>query len=57
LPDIGPLRDAHAGLLDAGVRCTLDRRKRLLPWNQVPGAARVAISSAVRDAGLAFESP
>ena len=54
LPDAGALREAHAALLDAGLRCTLDRRKRLLPWAEVPEAARSAISAAARAAGLAF---
>jgi glutamate-ammonia-ligase adenylyltransferase len=50
------LGEAHAALLDAGLRCTLDRRKRLLPWIQVPEAARAAISAAVREAGLVFKA-
>jgi len=54
LLDAGALREAHAALLDAGLRCTLDRRKRLLPWAEVPEAARSAISAAARAAGLAF---
>jgi len=54
LADADALGKAHAALLDAGLRCTLDRRKRLLPWTQVPESARSAISAAVRDAGLAF---
>ena len=55
LPDADALHQAHAALLDAGLRCTLDRRKRLLPWNQAPEAARAAITAAVRAAGLRFE--
>jgi glutamate-ammonia-ligase adenylyltransferase len=55
LADAEGLGEAHAALLDAGLRCTLDRRKRLLPWTQVPASARAAISAAVRAAGLAFD--
>ena len=55
-PDVEALHEAHAALLDAGLRCTLDRRKRLLPWAQVPEAARAAIATAVRRAGLAFDA-
>jgi glutamate-ammonia-ligase adenylyltransferase len=54
LPNVDALHEAHATLLDAGLRCTLDRRKRWLPWAEVPEAARTAIAAAVRDAGLAF---
>ena len=55
LPEAEALREAHAVLLDAGLRCTLDRRKRLLPRNQVPETTRDAISSVVRAAGLRFD--
>jgi glutamate-ammonia-ligase adenylyltransferase len=55
LVDAGSLREAHAELLDAGLRCTLDRRRRLLPWADVPETARAAISMAVCAAGLAFD--
>lgn len=55
LSNVELLRDVHATLLDAGLRCTLDRRKRLLPWAEVPEAARSAISAAVREAGLRFD--
>jgi glutamate-ammonia-ligase adenylyltransferase len=54
LSNADALHEAHAVLLDAGLRCTLDRRKRLLPWAEVPEAARAAISAAVREAGLDF---
>jgi glutamate-ammonia-ligase adenylyltransferase len=55
-PDVEALSAAHAALLDAGLRCTLDRRKRLLPWAQAPEAARAAIATAVRRTGLAFDA-
>ena len=55
LPNVDALHAAHATLLDAGLRCTLDRRKRWLPWAEVPEAARSAISQAVREAGLRFD--
>jgi glutamate-ammonia-ligase adenylyltransferase len=54
LSNVDALQEAHAALLDAGLRCTLDRRKRLLPWTEMPETARTAISAAVRDAGLDF---
>jgi glutamate-ammonia-ligase adenylyltransferase len=56
LSNADALHEAHAALLDAGLRCTLDRRKRLLPWTEVPEAARSAISAAVRGAGLVFDA-
>lgn len=37
------LREAHALLLDAGLRCTLDRRPRLLPEDDAIASARAAI--------------
>ena len=40
------LRDAHAVLLDAGLRCTLDRRPRLLPEDAAIKQARAAIHAA-----------
>ncbi|MFT3897852.1 MAG: bifunctional [glutamate--ammonia ligase]-adenylyl-L-tyrosine phosphorylase/[glutamate--ammonia-ligase] adenylyltransferase [Thermomonas sp.] len=55
LSNIDALHAAHAALLDAGLRCTLDRRKRLLPWTEAPESARTAISAAVREAGLGFD--
>ncbi len=48
-----PLREAHAVLLDAGLRCTLDRRARLVPEDEAIAGARAAIRSAWRTAGLA----
>ena len=47
------LRNAHAVLLDAGLRCTLDRRARLVPEDAAIAAARAAIVDAWRTAGLA----
>jgi glutamate-ammonia-ligase adenylyltransferase len=46
------LREAHAVLLDAGLRCTLDRRPRLLPETPAIGAARTAIREARAAVGL-----
>ena len=40
------LRGAHAVLLDAGLRCTLDRRPRLVAETPGISAARTAIRSA-----------
>jgi glutamate-ammonia-ligase adenylyltransferase len=48
------LRDAHAVLVDAGLRCTLDRRSRLAEETDEIAVARRAISDAVRMRGLAF---
>ena len=45
---------AHAGLLDAGMRCTLDRRPRRVPPDARIEAARAAIRDAVRAQGLRF---
>ena len=56
LSNVDALHEAHAALLDAGLRCTLDGRKRLLPRQQVPEAACAAISAAVRGAGLRFDA-
>jgi glutamate-ammonia-ligase adenylyltransferase len=51
------LRDAHALLLDAGLRCTLDRRPRIVAPNADIIAACDAIADACRDNGLAFAGP
>ena len=51
------LRTAHAELVDAGLRCTLDRRPRLANETSEIAAAREAISAAVRAQGLAFGMP
>lgn len=42
------LRSAHAVLLDAGLRCTLDRRPRLVAETPAIAAARAVIRSAFR---------
>jgi glutamate-ammonia-ligase adenylyltransferase len=49
------LRDAHALLLDAGLRCTLDRRPRIVASNADIVAACTTIAAACRDNGLAFD--
>ena len=55
LSKVDALHEAHVALLDAGLRCTLDGRKRLLPWAEVPETARSAISAAAaRATGLGF---
>ena len=46
------LRDAHAVLLDAGLRCTLDRRMRLVPEDEAIAAARAAVRDAWKAIGL-----
>jgi len=40
------LHAAHARLLDAGLRCTLDRRRRLLPASPALESARAAVRAA-----------
>jgi len=47
------LRQAHAVLLDAGLRCTLDRRPRLVPEDEAIATARTAIAAAWRANRLA----
>jgi glutamate-ammonia-ligase adenylyltransferase len=46
------LRAAHAVLLDAGLRCTLDRRPRLVAETPGIGGARASIRTAFRAHGL-----
>jgi glutamate-ammonia-ligase adenylyltransferase len=46
------LRAAHAVLLDAGLRCTLDRRPRLLPEDDAITQARTSIRTAWQAARL-----
>ncbi|HWS77760.1 MAG TPA: bifunctional [glutamate--ammonia ligase]-adenylyl-L-tyrosine phosphorylase/[glutamate--ammonia-ligase] adenylyltransferase [Thermomonas sp.] len=46
---------AHASLLDAGMRCTLDRRPRRVAVDAPIEAARLAIRDAVEAEGLRFE--
>mgnify|MGYP003620153569 CR=1 FL=1 len=50
------LQVAHATLLDAGMRCTLDRRPRRVPRDERIELAREAIRDAVRAQGLQFEN-
>jgi glutamate-ammonia-ligase adenylyltransferase len=52
----GELSDAHAVLLDAGLRCTLDRRSRVIAATPEVQAACAAIRAACADAGLAFDA-
>jgi glutamate-ammonia-ligase adenylyltransferase len=47
---------AHASLLDAGMRCTLDRRPRRVPPDAAIEAARAAIRGAVSVQGLRFDT-
>ena len=49
------LLSAHASLLDAGMRCTLDRRPRRVPPDAPIEAARTVIRDAVSAQGLRFE--
>jgi [glutamine synthetase] adenylyltransferase / [glutamine synthetase]-adenylyl-L-tyrosine phosphorylase len=48
------LRAAHATLLDAGLRCTLDRRPRIVIETDAIAAARAVIREAARSVGLTF---
>jgi glutamate-ammonia-ligase adenylyltransferase len=48
------LRVAHATLLDAGLRCTLDRRPRIVVETDAIAAARAAIRAAAGSVGLVF---
>ncbi|MUV12789.1 bifunctional [glutamate--ammonia ligase]-adenylyl-L-tyrosine phosphorylase/[glutamate--ammonia-ligase] adenylyltransferase [Noviluteimonas gilva] len=43
---------AHAALLEAGLKCTLDRRPRIMPETEAIAAARVVIREATLRAGL-----
>ncbi|MCC8364422.1 bifunctional [glutamate--ammonia ligase]-adenylyl-L-tyrosine phosphorylase/[glutamate--ammonia-ligase] adenylyltransferase [Lysobacter sp. A6] len=45
---------AHAALLDAGLKCTLDRRPRITAETDAIAAARATIRAATQGAGLAF---
>ncbi|MEG3050730.1 MAG: glutamine-synthetase adenylyltransferase, partial [Thermomonas sp.] len=49
------LQVAHATLLDAGMRCTLDRRRRRVARDERIELAREAIRDAVRAQGLRFD--
>jgi glutamate-ammonia-ligase adenylyltransferase len=50
----GALSLAHLTLLEAGLRCTLDRRPRITAETDAIAAARDAIRTATSAAGLAF---
>ena len=50
----GTLVDAHATLLDEGLRCTLDRRQRITAETDAIATSRAAIRAATRAAGLDF---
>jgi glutamate-ammonia-ligase adenylyltransferase len=52
--DAEALRDAHAVLLEAGLRCTLDRRARITAETEAMAQAREAIRAATRRHGLVF---
>jgi glutamate-ammonia-ligase adenylyltransferase len=53
-PGCEALIAAHAALLDAGLRCTLDRRPRITAETDAIAKARAAIRAATHAAGLAF---
>ncbi|WP_119719345.1 bifunctional [glutamate--ammonia ligase]-adenylyl-L-tyrosine phosphorylase/[glutamate--ammonia-ligase] adenylyltransferase [Cognatilysobacter tabacisoli] len=48
------LREAHGALLALGLACTLDRRARRVPHDDVVAAARAAIRAALRAHALDF---
>jgi [glutamine synthetase] adenylyltransferase / [glutamine synthetase]-adenylyl-L-tyrosine phosphorylase len=48
------LADAHAVFLAEGLTCTLDRRPRLVPENDVVAAARATVRNALRAHDLEF---
>ncbi|MEO5962423.1 MAG: bifunctional [glutamate--ammonia ligase]-adenylyl-L-tyrosine phosphorylase/[glutamate--ammonia-ligase] adenylyltransferase [Thermomonas sp.] len=50
------LHAAHATLLDAGLRCTLDRRPRRVPRQASIEDARQAVTDAVHAQGLRFDA-
>ena len=50
------LQAAHATLLDAGLRCTLDRRPRRVPWQACIEEVRQVIVEAARAQGLHFDA-
>ena len=50
------LEAAHAALLEAGLRCTLDRRPRRVPEDAAIAAARASIRAALAAAGLGAAS-
>lgn len=54
--DAARLAAAHAVLLEAGLRCTLDRRKRLVEREGEVLQAAAAVAGVVRRAGLDFDT-
>ncbi len=50
------LRAAHASLLDAGLRCTLDRRPRQVPRQARIDDARRVVTKAIHAQGLRFDA-
>ena len=48
------LAEAHATLLDAGLRCTLDRRPRITVETDAIATARAAVRAACKESGLDF---
>jgi glutamate-ammonia-ligase adenylyltransferase len=48
------LHEAHAALADAGLRCTLDRRPRIVGETAAIAAARAAVQDALQAQGLDF---
>ncbi len=54
-PRHAALQAAHATLLEAGMRCTLDRRPRRITLDPRIDAARAAVTAAVRVHGLVFD--
>ena len=55
VPTHAALREAHATLLDTGLRCTLDRRPRRAARDERIEAACAAIRAATRAQGLSFD--
>jgi glutamate-ammonia-ligase adenylyltransferase len=54
--EVGALCGAHAVLVDAGLRCTLDRRSRLMEETTEIARARGTVSAAADALGLSFGS-
>ena len=55
-PTHAALREAHAALLDTGLRCTLDRRPRRAVRDERIEGACAAIRAATRAQGLSFDA-
>ena len=51
------LHAAHRLLLDLGLACTLDRRKRMAPYSEAVMQAQAAITAACQRCGLDFQAP